>query len=84
MGAPEPVTVAGRDYVVTRSAVASAPGGELLRVYRPSGAGFDYSDGQTAKDVAVEFCQGYRRKLSPWGMGMFEPLGAWVFPGGCA
>ena len=83
-GAPEAVTVAGKDYIVTRSAVASQPGGELMRVYRPHGAAFDYSDGQTAKAVAVAFCKGYHRGLSPWAMGMFEPTGAWAFPGGCA
>lgn len=83
-GAPETVSVAGRDYIVTRSAVSSQPGGELMRVYRPRGAALDYSEGQTAKDVALAFCKGYHRDLSPWAMGMFEPTGAWAFPGGCA
>ena len=83
-GAPETVTLSGRDYTVTRTAVASEPGGELMRIYRPHGAAFDYSDGQTARDVAKAFCKGYHRGLSPWAMGMFEPTGAWAFPGGCA
>lgn len=82
-GAPETIEVAGKEYVVTRSAVSSMPGGELMRVYRPSGAAFDYSEGKTAKDVALAYCEGYGRGLSPWAMGMFEPLGAWAFPGGC-
>ena len=83
-GAPETLEVAGTEYVVTRSAVSSMPGGELMRVYRPRGASFDYAEGKTAKAVALAFCDGYGRDLSPWAMGMFEPTGAWAFPGGCA
>ncbi len=83
-GAAYPVTLDARDYIVTRSALDSAPNGEVLRVYRQHAAAFGYDEGLEAKSVALAFCGEWNRGLSPEAQGYFEPTGSWAFPGGCA
>jgi hypothetical protein len=83
-GAASPVQIGARSYVVTRTALATAPKGEVMRVYRTHAETFDYSDGLVANAVAAAYCAEFNRGIYAAGSAMFEPMGDWVFPGGCA
>lgn len=83
-GAPFDLQLGAVHYIITRSPLSSAPNGEVMRVYRTGTAALDYSEGLAAKTAAEAYCAEWNRELNPAAMGMFEPTGAWVFPGGCA
>ena len=93
--APEPMTLPPADgrlesvqlgpysYQVGRQALEQAQGKVFLRVTRVNGPDMDYSEGQTAKDVAEDYCGHYNRQLNPVAYGMFSAPASWVFEGGC-
>ena len=82
-GRAEQVQVGSYRYDVGRQAVAAAQGQVVLRVTRAGGPDLDYSDGMTAKAVAVAYCGHYNRLLNPAAYGMFSAPASWIFEGGC-
>ncbi len=82
-GRAEQVQLGAYHYDVGRQDMAAASARMVLRVTRAGGPDLDYSDGITAKAVAVAYCGQYGRAVNPAAYGMFSAPASWIFDGGC-